>query len=97
MRRELRKVQTAAAKRAEAVYAFEAAIIEAREAGLTLREIASVAGITNPAVLFIERRARRRLVDLASAPRLTASELTAELDARYLREPAESCCNRSGH
>ena len=35
---------------------FEEAILEARKEGCTLREIAEVAGISNPTVLSIERR-----------------------------------------
>lgn len=56
----LRLVEMAAKNRKEAQRRFEEAIVRARDEGCTLREIEAVAGITNPTVLYYERRARAR-------------------------------------
>lgn len=45
----------------KATIEFEDAIVYARDNGCSLRELEPVVGVTNPQVLVIERRARKRL------------------------------------
>jgi len=56
----LHRVRTAADRKRKAAENFEKEILVARKFGCTLREIASAAGISNPTVLQIERRAKER-------------------------------------
>jgi hypothetical protein len=52
------KVERAARKAALSLEARDAAIVAAYEAGFTLRQIAAAAGLTNPRIHQIVRKAR---------------------------------------
>lgn len=56
----LARIKVAAKIKDATIGTFEEFIVQARESGCTLREIEKVAGITNPGVMYLVRRVRKK-------------------------------------